>query len=268
MGALINAVFLYAQCFAIFLQAVKRFLVIEKIEDPKMLLIVGGLGLFINLVGMLIFGHDHSQHSHQAVDIESEPGETAEPSVGEDLNIQGVFLHVMADALGSVVVMVSASVIWLTDWKYRDYLDPLLSLVIVLLVSLSSWPLLKQSVLILLNSIPGLHQKNTTHGNSQDLSKHLFLCLEHIDAEALKAGLVSSVSAIRNVHELHIWELVGRFENQKSDSKKVFLIKGELLLRVTLRRRQEVSPLLLIVCWAGISNNISTGWVFTPQLSR
>ena len=250
MGALINAVFLYAQCFAIFLQAVKRFLVIEKIEDPKMLLIVGGLGLFINLVGMLIFGHDHSHHSHQAVDIESEPGEIAEPSpaepsVGEDLNIQGVFLHVMADALGSVVVMVSASVIWLTDWKYRDYLDPLLSLVIVLLVSLSSWPLLRQSVLILLNSIP-----------------------EHIDAEALKAGLVSSVSAIRNVHELHIWELVGRLENQKSDLKKVFLIKGELLLRVTLRRRQEVSPLLLIVCWAGISNNISTGWVFTPQLSR
>ena len=234
MGALINAVFLYAQCFAIFLQAVKRFLVIEKIEDPKMLLIVGGLGLFINLVGMLIFGHDHSHHSHQAVDIESEHGEIAEPSpaepsVGEDLNIQGVFLHVMADALGSVVVMVSASVIWLTDWKYRDYLDPLLSLVIVLLVSLSSWPLLKQSVLILLNSIPGLHQKNTTHGNSQDLSKYLFLCLEHIDAEALKAGLVSSVSAIRNVHELHIWELVGRLENQKSDLKKSFSYKRRII---------------------------------------
>ena len=63
VGALINAVFLYAQCFSIFLQAVRRFLVIEKIQDPRMLLIVGGLGLIINLVGMLIFGHDHS---HQA----------------------------------------------------------------------------------------------------------------------------------------------------------------------------------------------------------
>ena len=159
MGALINAVFLYAQCFAIFLQAVKRFLIIEKIEDPKMLLIVGGLGLIINLVGMLIFGQGQG-HGHTADDdVESEPTEPSQTETGgkgEDLNIRGVFLHVMADALGSVVVMVSASVIWLTDWQYRDYLDPLLSLLIVLLVSLSSWPLLRQSVLILLNSIPGL----------------------------------------------------------------------------------------------------------------
>ena len=156
VGALINAVFLYAQCFAIFLQAVKRFLIIEKIEDPKMLLIVGGLGLIINVVGMLIFGQGHS---HTDDDVESETTEPSQAETGgggEDLNIRGVFLHVMADALGSVVVMVSASVIWLTDWQYRDYLDPLLSLLIVLLVSLSSWPLLRQSVLILLNSIPGL----------------------------------------------------------------------------------------------------------------
>merc|ERR1712242_418190 len=112
VGALINAVFLYAQCFAIFLQAVKRFLVIEKIEDPKMLLIVGGLGLIINLVGMLIFGQGQG-HSHKADDdAESEPTEPSQAETGgegEDLNIRGVFLHVMADALGSVVVMVSAS---------------------------------------------------------------------------------------------------------------------------------------------------------------
>ena len=36
------------------------------------------------------------------------------------MNITGVFLHVLADALGSVVVMISAAVIWLTDWEYRD----------------------------------------------------------------------------------------------------------------------------------------------------
>ena len=106
--------------------------------------------------------NESGEHCQQAEgDVESEPGEssTTDPRqserTGEDLNIRGVFLHVMADALGSVVVLVSASVIWLTEWRYKDYLDPLLSLVIVLLVSLSSWPLLRQSVLILLNSIPG-----------------------------------------------------------------------------------------------------------------
>ena len=39
MGALVNAVFLFALCFSITVQAIKRFLVLEKIEDPKMILI-------------------------------------------------------------------------------------------------------------------------------------------------------------------------------------------------------------------------------------
>ena len=211
VGALINAVFLYALCFSISVQAIKRFLVIEKIEDPKMILIVGGVGLLINLVGMLIFGHGHSHHdeeagghshsSHCKQSARTEvvscgggggggDGGDKEKTVtsGDQLNIQGVFLHVMADALGSVVVLISASVIWLTDWQYKDYLDPLLSLVIVFLICVSTWPLLRESVFILLNSIPA-----------------------HIDAAALKAGLISSVPSIRNVHELHIWQLVGRF---------------------------------------------------------
>ena len=61
------------------------------------------------------------------------------------MNITGVFLHVLADALGSVVVMISASVIWLTDWQYRDYLDPVLSLVIVIIICISTWPLLREA---------------------------------------------------------------------------------------------------------------------------
>ena len=40
-------------------------------------------------------------------------------SSGAQMNVKGVFLHVMADALGSVVVLISAAVIWLTDWEYK-----------------------------------------------------------------------------------------------------------------------------------------------------
>ena len=50
------------------------------------------------------------------------------------MNIAGVFLHVLADALGSIVVMISAAVIAFTDWEYRNYLDPVLSLVIVCII--------------------------------------------------------------------------------------------------------------------------------------
>ena len=69
------------------------------------------------------------------------------------MNITGVFLLVLADALGSVVVMISASVIWLTDWQYRDYLDPVLSLVIVIIICISTWPLLREALKIKFHSL-------------------------------------------------------------------------------------------------------------------
>ena len=131
------------------------------------------------------------------------------------MNIRGVFLHVLADALGSVVVLISASVIWLTEWEYKDYLDPVLSLVIVLLICASTWPLLRESVFILLNSIPG-----------------------HIDAEALKTGLISTIPAIRNVHELHIWQLVGRFVRRIVEHHKCVLCR-----RIIATGHVEVEPL-------------------------
>lgn len=40
------------------------------------------------------------------------------------MNMRGVFLHVLADALGSVVVIVSALIMWLSDWEYKKYVDP------------------------------------------------------------------------------------------------------------------------------------------------
>ena len=102
------------------------------------------------------------------------------------MNITGVFLHVLADALGSIVVMISASVIAFTDWEYKDYLDPVLSLVIVCIISISTWPLLRDSTLILLNSIPS-----------------------NIDLMDLEKRLITSVHGVASIHELHVWRLVG-----------------------------------------------------------
>lgn len=212
VGALVNAVFLFALCFSITVEAIKRFLVMETIEDPKLILLVGGIGLAINLFGMLLFGdvgHGHSHdggshgHSHDngsghenhgqsngADDnhghAHGEKKEKDKPKSGHQMNITGVFLHVMADALGSVVVMISASVIWLTDWQYRDYLDPVLSLVIVIIICTTTWPLLRDSTLILLNSIP-----------------------PHINLLELETRLISSVKGVTSIHELHVWRLVG-----------------------------------------------------------
>lgn len=65
-----------------------------------------------------------------------------------------VFLHVLADALGSVIVIASATVVWLTDWQYRFYIDPALSVLMVALILRSVWPLLQESALILLQTVP------------------------------------------------------------------------------------------------------------------
>lgn len=68
--------------------------------------------------------------------------------------MRGAFLHVLSDALGSVIVVISALVIMLTDWEYRFYMDPALSIILVVLILHSVWPLLRESALILLQTVP------------------------------------------------------------------------------------------------------------------
>ena len=55
LGALVNSVFLIALCFSIFVEAIQRFHENEGISDPKLVLIVGCIGLAVNLVGLLLF---------------------------------------------------------------------------------------------------------------------------------------------------------------------------------------------------------------------
>ena len=55
LGALVNAVFLMALCFTIVVESVQRFIQIEEIEEPVLVLIVGGVGLLINGVGLCLF---------------------------------------------------------------------------------------------------------------------------------------------------------------------------------------------------------------------
>lgn len=55
LGALVNAVFLVALCFSITVEACKRFIEVEIVHDPQLLVVVGGIGLLVNLVGLLLF---------------------------------------------------------------------------------------------------------------------------------------------------------------------------------------------------------------------
>lgn len=220
LGALVNAVFLVALCFSITVESLKRFYEPEDIHNPQLILWVGAMGLLVNLVGLCLFaqhgsGHGHSHglsrstHSHLTdladkdddekdgiPEISYTGAEKAKPAGGHghshgggdasNMNMKGVFLHVMADALGSVIVIISALIMWLTDWEYKEYVDPGLSLLLVVLILRSVWPLLIESALILLQTVP-----------------------THIQVDSLQQKLMAKVDGILAVHEFHIWQLAG-----------------------------------------------------------
>ncbi|KAK7948737.1 uncharacterized protein PG986_009623 [Apiospora aurea] len=64
LGAFFNGVFLLALGVSIFLQSIERFITIQPVENPKLVLIIGGVGLGLNLISAVFVGHDHAGHDH------------------------------------------------------------------------------------------------------------------------------------------------------------------------------------------------------------
>ncbi|KAI1725562.1 cation efflux family domain-containing protein [Ditylenchus destructor] len=199
LGALINGVFLLALCFTIFIESITRLFEPEPIKEPRNVLIVGVIGFIINLIGMIMF-HAHSHgHTHRVVEnmqardtIEQGEGRHLIGSHqdramctlwlkilvgGDQLNMRGVFLHVVSDAIGSVIVIATALVSWLVpDYEWlKLYMDPVLSIILVLLMICTTFPLVRETALILLQTTP----------------KYV------------------SIDGIVAIHEFHVWRLVG-----------------------------------------------------------
>ena len=68
LGALVNSVFLIALCFSILVESLKRLVEPESLKNPVLVLIVGAVGLAVNVIGLMLFhehGHGHAHgHSH------------------------------------------------------------------------------------------------------------------------------------------------------------------------------------------------------------
>lgn len=91
----------------------------------------------------------HHEHNHAKPKAKEEGGHSH-----QNLNMQGVFLHVLGDALGNIGVIATALFIWLTDFSWRFYSDPVISLVITGIIFSSALPLVKSASLILLQGVP------------------------------------------------------------------------------------------------------------------
>lgn len=131
------------------------------------LFVVSSLGLAVNLVGMMAFGHHHHGHDHghghshghshdekHDHGCSSHSGHNHNHGHGHDHdneNMRGIYLHVLADTLGSVSVIVST--VLTSFWGWSGW-DPLASCFIAGLIFLSAQPLVFSSAKRLLLTVP------------------------------------------------------------------------------------------------------------------
>ncbi len=156
-AAMFNGFFLLVVVGGIGWEALGRFN--HPIEIPGLTVIVVALvGVVINTLTAALFFRD--QH--------------------HDLNIRGAFLHMAADALVSLGVVVSGILIWWQGWLW---IDPVTSLLIAVVIFASAWGLFRESLRLALNVIPA-----------------------KIDPDSVRDYL-RSLPGVSAVHDLHIWAL-------------------------------------------------------------
>lgn len=157
LAALANAALLMVAIGAILFETINRL--IDPVEPEGWTMIwVAGIGIVINTATALLFLKGRK----------------------DDLNIRGAFLHMAADALVSVGVVVAGAAILLTG---AIWLDPVTSLVILAVIGWGTWGLARDSLKLGLNAVP-----------------------EGIDEAAVRADLEAQ-PGVTEVHDLHIWPM-------------------------------------------------------------
>jgi cobalt-zinc-cadmium efflux system protein len=157
LAALTNGIFLVVVALYVLYEAYHRFRSPPAVRSGAMLT-VAALGLAVNLLTMALLYR--SQH--------------------ECLNVRGAFLHVLGDMLGSIGAVIAGTVMLLWQWYLAD---PLVSCVVALLVMVSSWQLMRESVEVLLEGTP-----------------------RNLDVAAILQDL-GSAEGVASVHDLHVWSI-------------------------------------------------------------
>ncbi|KAM3930839.1 calcium/manganese antiporter SLC30A10-like [Leptodactylus fuscus] len=199
VGAFGNSIFAAALMFSIFIEAIKRFIAPEKTDNALLVLIGGVVGLAINVLNYVIFldccfpkksgdnpDLEKGDHIENESDLESEMDKVERQGT---LNIRGVLLHVMGDALGSVVVVVAAVIFYVrplpddAECNWQCYIDPSLTIVMVVIILCSVFPLIRETATTLLQMVPkGINTGEIGHE-------------------------ISMIPGVKSIHEIHIWEL-------------------------------------------------------------
>lgn len=157
LAALTNGVALVLIALFIFHEAYERLFEPVAVNSAPMMLVAAG-GLVVNLACAWLL---HGDHQH-------------------DLNLHGVWLHIIGDALGSVGAIVAGALIYFYDWRIAD---PLFSVLIAILIVWSSWKLIRDATNVLLEGTPA-----------------------HINLAAVESVILET-EGVEDVHDLHVWTI-------------------------------------------------------------
>lgn len=157
LASILNALILLVTMGIIAGDAIHKLKHLENV-DENIVVWVAGIGILINGFTAFLFMKGQK----------------------EDLNIKGAFYHMAADAAVALAVLIAGVVIKYTGW---EWLDPVMSFVVIIVVVWGTWNLLKDSVNLALDAVP-----------------------ENIDIDAVKMYFLS-LNGIKAVYDLHIWAL-------------------------------------------------------------
>lgn len=155
LAALLNGSVLLVVSGWIIFESVQRLQAPAEIHGTLMLAVAIG-GLLVNIAAALIL----------------------HPASSGSLNVRGAYLHVLGDLLGSVGAVTAALLVTYTGFLAAD---PIASLIVSALILRSAWRLVRESVDVLLESVP-----------------------THISPAAVRAQL-EAIPGVESVHDLHIW---------------------------------------------------------------
>lgn len=157
LASFINAVVLCIVVVTIAWESIERFHS-PVVINGNGIIIVASIGVLINGISAFLFFKDQKK----------------------DINIRGAFIHLLVDALVSVGVVVSGLLI-----KYTGYtwIDPSISLIIAVIIAVTTYSLLKESIRLVLDAVP-----------------------EEIDFDEIKA-LLENDEHVTAAHHIHIWPI-------------------------------------------------------------
>jgi len=103
-----------------------------------------------------------------------------------DLNVRGVFLHILEHFLSSIIVIISALIVMTLDGHWVPYVDPSLTLIVISSIVYSIIPLFKESIMLFMQTVP-----------------------TNLTVKEMEERLIKAIPKVLALHEFHVWQLGG-----------------------------------------------------------